>query len=349
MSRPIRLLAFWPASDFDSFFAPAFLNRPDYEVEIVSGNRTSGKSAYAVNESRLRQLRRRLEAGEFDLVVSGNIWNTPWPGNKGIWTSLAQAARFYTYKRSMLDCWWAPRLTRGLTNRVPFGVIDIRDQHFILPWDVPLLKACTHYFKREMFSWHRRTLLPLRTQLGAKTVDPLESKLLPLSYGVHPDRIPAQARPMAERDVDIFMSGFGNPVRNEIRERCRKLADKYKVVVMDKIASAEDYVEYLQRTKLIVCTESFGCETWRQYEASSAGAVPLINYPFAHPHMPLVPDEHAIYFSLAGNDFEKQIDRALSNPALLDRISRQTRQFSIEHKDRRRIADYIVKTCLEKE
>lgn len=346
MSRPIRILAFWPAADFEDFLEPGFLNRPEYEVEIVSGNRTSGKSPYAADESRLRSLRRRLEAGEFDLVVSGNIWNTPRPGNKGFWTTLAQSARFYTYKRSMLDCWWAPRLTRGLTDRVPFAVIDLRDPFYVLPWDFPLLQACTHYFKRELFAWPRRSLLPLATFRGNRDVMPHEGKLLPLSYGVHHGKIPADALPMAQRDIDLFISGLGNPVRDEIKDRCRKLASRYKVELVDTKAAKLNYNDFLQRSKLVVCTESYGCETWRQYEASANGAVPLINYPYVRHHKPMEPDEHAIFFSMAGDDFEKQVDRALSNPALLEKISRQTRQFTIDHKDRRRIADYIVQTTL---
>lgn len=346
MSKPLRLLAFWPASDFEDFLEPAFLNRPEYEVEIVSGDRTSGKSPHAMDGTRRRALRRRLEAGEFDLVISGNIWNTPWPGNKGWWTSMAQAARFFTYKRSMLDAWWAPCLMQGLTDRVPFAVIDLRDPHFVLPCDYRLLQACTHYFKRELFAWPRRSLLPLYTYVGERRVAPHESKLLPLSYGVHHGKIPGQVRPMAQRDIDIFISGHGNPVRNDVRERCRKLASKYNVMVVEKKADKHDYVDYLQRSKLVICTESYGCETWRQYEAAVAGAVPVINYPFVQHHLPMEPDEHAVFFSMAGHDFEKQIDRALANPALLEKISRQTREFTLAHKDRRRIADYIVQTAL---
>lgn len=339
-------MAFWPAADFEDFLEPGFLNRPEYEVEIVSGDRTSSKSPYAIDCARFRSLRRRLEAGEFDLVISGNIWNTPWPCNKGFWTSLAQAARFFTYKQSMLDAWWAPWLVQGLTDRVPFAVIDLRDPHYVLPWDFRLLESCTHYFKRELFAWPRRSLLPLATYLGNRRVSPHESKLLPLSYGVHPRKIPEQVIPMAERDIDIFISGLGNPVRDEVKNRCRKLASRYKVELVETKSAKLDYHDCLLRAKLVICTESYGCETWRQYEASASGAVPVINYPFVLHHMPMVPDEHAIFFSMAGDDFEHQIDRALSNPALLEKISRQTRQFTIEHKDRRRIADYIVKTSL---
>lgn len=348
MSRPLRILGFWPAADFDTFFEVGFLNRPEYEVEIVSGNRTSGPSPYAMDGKRRRELRRRLEAGEFDLVISGNIWNTPWPCNKGFWTSAAQAMRFFTYKRLMLDTWWAPSLVKGLTDRVPFAVVDLRDPHYLLPWDERLLTSCTHYFKRELFAWHRRSMLPLYTYVGKRRLEPHESKLLPLSYGVDGGQIPAAEiiKPMAERDIDLFITGFGNPVRNHIRERCMKLASRYKVVTVEGKVSSAEYTDHLNRSKLVVCTESYGCETWRQYEAAAYGAVPLINYPFVLHHQPMVPDEHAVFFSLAGEDFEHQIDRALSSPALLEKISRQTRQHTIEHKDRRRIADYIVNTAL---
>jgi glycosyltransferase involved in cell wall biosynthesis len=110
--------------------------------------------------------------------------------------------------------------------------------------------------------------------------------------------------------------------------------------------SEEEYIELLQRAKLVVCTESYGCETWRQYEVAAAGAVPVINYPFVLHYQPMEPDEHAIYFSLAGRDFEKQIERGLKNPALLQAISLRTRAWTLAHKTRPGLADYVIEETL---
>jgi hypothetical protein len=344
--KPIRILAFWAVSDFDDFFSIAFLNRPDLQVEIVSGDSGKKRSPYAPTLRRMRELRKRLEAGDFDLVVSGNKWISRWLDHKGFFTQLSVVLRYSTYKRRFLDADLVPDLLRGLRRPVPLAVLDLRDAHFVLPWDLPLLQAATLYFKRELFAWPRRSLLPIMTWKRARDVEFLQDKLRPLSYGIHPSRIPPDAPPMAQRDIDIFISGTTNPVREEISRRCEALAGKYKVVVATGRVSDIEYHDYLRRSKLVIATESFGCETWRQYDAAAAGAVPLINHPYVLHHCPMEPDEHAIFFSLAGHDFERQVDRALANPGLLQEISTRTRQWTIENKVRARIADYVIRETL---
>jgi Glycosyl transferases group 1 len=347
MSRPVRILGCWAASDFDEFFQPAFGSRPDFQIEVVSGDRTSGPSPHSIGLKQLSALQRRLRAGEFDLILSGNIWNTPWPPHKGIWTSLAVAARFYTYKRRMLDTHWAPRLARSTNGQVPMAAIDLRDSPFVLPWDWPLLRDSTLYFKRELFFMPNRSLLPLQISHGKKQIARQESKLRPLTYGVRPSHLERPSRPMTERDIDIFMSGGDNSIRTELKARCRKLRSRYRVEVVDGFLNETDYDEMLQRAKLVVCTESFGCETWRQYEVAAAGAVPLINWPFAQNYMPFEPDKHAIYFSLIGEDFERRAEQALLQPDRLQEISTTTRDFVRKYKDRRVIGDYIIRTTLD--
>jgi hypothetical protein len=348
MTQPIRILAFWGASDFEEFFQAAFCNRPEYQVEIVSGDRSRKKSPHVAVLKRLISLRQRVAAGEFDLILSGNIWNTPWPRHKGIWTKIAQAGRFYTYKRRMLDTHWAPWIARAGGRRLPLAVLDLRDSPFVLPWDWPLLQACSLYFKRELFFMPERSLLPLRLSHGDKRVTPMIEKLRPLTYGVRPSHLERPNRPMAERDIDIFMSGGSNPIRAALKERLKKLSGRYRVQITEGFLPDQEYDEMLQRARLVVCTESYGCETWRQYEVAAAGAVPLLNWPYTQNYRPFEPDRHAVYFSLIGDHFERQIDYALGRPEMLQEISTATREFVRRNKDRRTIADYIVAMTLEK-
>ncbi|MEI9997655.1 MAG: hypothetical protein WDO13_00005, partial [Verrucomicrobiota bacterium] len=140
---------------------------------------------------------------------------------------------------------------------------------------------------------------------------------------------------MAERDIDVFFSGrfapsrspddpnlFGdlahNPIRRQIYERTLRFKeqhkDRYTIWCVDGMVPNEKYAELLQRSKLVVCTESFGCETWRHYEVGAAGAVPLANWPYANNYMAFEPDVHAVYFSLIGDDYERTITRALADP-----------------------------------
>jgi hypothetical protein len=168
---------------------------------------------------------------------------------------------------------------------------------------------------------------------------------------------------MRERDIDLCFTGtirprhspgdinpFGdltlNPIRKDIYERCLKLKDRYKVYCFDGMVPMEEYLELLQRSKLMVCTESFGCETFRHYEVSAAGAVPLVNWPYAQNYLPFQPDVHAIYFSLIGDDFERTVAQALADPAKLERIAQETRAFTLQHKERRHVGEIIIEETL---
>jgi len=362
--KRLRILLLWGSSHFEGYLTDLFLENTKVDIEIVSGDRSSGPSPHAASWGRLLSLRQRLARGEFDLVISGPIQNTPWPQPKRLATRLAQALRYFTYKHKMLDSYWASWLLSGeVREKVPLAVVDFLDTSYVLPKDYPLLKAATLYFKLNLYFWPRRSLMPLETFYGMRRVTPFTTKLRPLTNGVSRRAIPAKARPMRERDIDICFTGtivpkksandvnpFGdlviNPIRQEIYERCLKLKDRFNVYCFNGMVPVEEYGELLQRSKLMVCTESFGCETFRHYEVSAAGAVPLVNWPYATNYMPLQPDVHAIYFSMIGDDFERTVARALGDPAKLEEIAANTRAFTIEHKERGHVGEMIIEETL---
>jgi hypothetical protein len=107
-----------------------------------------------------------------------------------------------------------------------------------------------------------------------------------------------------------------------------------------------EYLECLQRAKLAVCIESFGGETWRQYEVAEAGVVPLMSYPYTQVHEPLEPDLHAFYFSYIGDHFERVVEEALRDDARLQRMADAARPFVREKKGRARLLNYVVDATL---
>jgi hypothetical protein len=360
--KRLRILFLWGPAHFETYAEELFLKNPKYDFEIVSGDRSSQASPHAASWGRLLSLRRRLKAGEFDLVISSPIQNSAWPRPKRLATCLAQAFRYFTYKHRMLDSYWARWLVSG--SNVPLAVVDFLDTSYVLPKDFPLLDAATLYFKINLYFWTRRSLMPLETFVGQRRVISFTPKLRPLTNGVPKSMIPATVRPMRERDIDICFTGnikphksaddpnpYGdltaNPIRREIYERTEKLKDKYKVFCLDGRVPLAEYFELLQRSKLIVCTESFGCETWRHYEASAAGAVPLVNWPYTTNYMPFEPGVHAIYFSLIGDDFERTIAKALADPAKLEEISQSTRAFTLAHKERGHVGEMVIAETLK--
>src|SRR5271155_4601007 len=100
-----KLLVFWSWSDFKDVCQTAFVNHPDYEVELVA---SEGEKPEQASYRRLFQLRRRVAAGEFDLIVANSIMRSPYPRNKGLATTASYMVRYLTYQHRRLDTWWAP-------------------------------------------------------------------------------------------------------------------------------------------------------------------------------------------------------------------------------------------------
>jgi hypothetical protein len=152
---------------------------------------------------------------------------------------------------------------------------------------------------------------------------------------------------MKDRDIDIFWSGHeNNPLRRLIREKCEQMSGRYRVRLPKEMLPIEEYREILQRTKLAVCIESVGGETWRQYEVAAAGAVPLMSWPYTQVHDPLLPDEHAFYFSYMSDHFERMVEEALRDGDRLQRMSDAARQFVLQKKGRKGLLNYVVVTTL---
>jgi hypothetical protein len=340
-----KLLMLWSSYDFAHIFQTSFHDHPDFQIELVSAE---GHAHQKAGYRRLLELRRQVDAGKFDLVIANNINRSPFPGNKGWATTAGLAARLFTYQHRRLDSWWAPWIVRGGRSRTPLAVVDSRDGHYVYPWDLRLLEACKFYFKKDLMYWPRRALMPLQNYFTEKRVKPHEGKLRAMSMGVEENRFVANPRPIKDRDIDIFMSGSENSLlRKLVREKCEALASRYKVEVHTQMIPQEKYEEMLQRSKLVVCVESYGGETWRQYEVAAAGAVPIMSWPYTQVHDPLLPDEHAFYFSYMADHFERTVADALGNPTRLQRMATAGAQYIRAKKGRRQLLDYIVDTTLQ--
>ncbi|HUB66825.1 MAG TPA: glycosyltransferase [Candidatus Methylacidiphilales bacterium] len=338
-----KLLVFWSWSDFKDVYQTAFLHHPDYGIELVS---SSGEKREQISYPRLFQLRRRVAAGEFNLIIANSIMRSPYPRNKGWATTASHMIRYLTYQHRRLDTWWAPWVAAAGGRKTPLAIIDARDSHYVYPWDWPLLKASHLYFKRDLMALPLRAVQPLLDYLGEKRLKPHVDKLRPMSLGLQEERIASSARPVRERDIDIFMSGGDNLLRKMVREKCQALTQRYKIFINTGLLPFAEYQEMLQRSKLVICVESWGGETWRQYEVAAAGAVPLMSWPYTLVHEPLEPDRHAIYFSYIGDHFERQVEQALSDPERLQKMSDEARAFVLARKNRRRLVNHVVETTL---
>jgi hypothetical protein len=336
--KPLRLLALGRPAYLQAWFADLFFDDPAYDIEVASAG---GENDFSW--SRLFELRQRARRGEFDLVLCA-----PLP-------AAAPA----------LEAFRMRALLAALRGRTPIAVVDFLETSYVLPGDYPLLRACTLYFKRNLYFWSRRSLLPLETFHGRRRVTTLTAKMRPLSAGLPRREIPDTIRPLHERDIDVCYVGrdeasrgpagfdsfpaLGSPwLDREIQARVLGLKDRWRIFCVDGAVSDEECRELFQRSRLVVFAESLGGETSRHYQAAAAGAVPCLSWPSAQNHLPLQPERHAIYFSPIGQDFERTVERALGDPARLEQIAQEARAFVRERKDPRQIGQWIVEETLRK-
>jgi hypothetical protein len=364
-SSRLRILILWSNQHIQAYLNPAFLDNPKYDFEVVCGGEVENPSPYTAGPARLWSLRQRLERGEFDLVISSPVMHEPWPRFKGRATKFIKGVRTFTTRRiRLLDTFWTPWLVSGkVREKVPLAIVDTLDPFYVPSWDFPLVEACTLYFKQNLFHRRVNALSPLASIFGHRRVYPHAGKLRPLSGGLEHTLFPATVTPMAERDIDLLCTGTlqwsrgdktadpmheytHNKIRQDIYERSVKLGERFRVHCVYQLVPREEYNRLLSRSKLVVCTESVGCETSRPYEATSYGAVALISWPYTQNYRMLQPNVHAIYFSLIGDDFERVVEESLAQPEKLARIAKDGRDYTIAYKDRRVQADYVIEETL---
>ena len=362
--RRLRLLILWGNQHVQLLLEPVFLRNPKYECEIISSAPAGSSVSHRASPLRLWRLRQRLKRGEFDLVISSVICDVPWPRFKRRIVQLIKAIRFlFSHRFGQLDTFWTPLLLSGkVREQTPLAVVDQMDTSFVVPDDLRLLQICTLYFKSNLYHLPINTLLPLRTMFGYRPVLPHLNKLRPWSNGVDGRFVPETVPSIKERDIDILFTGTisrpmvpgreaepdytRNWIRQDIYQRCQKLAGKIRFHGVDRAVPPEEYVQLLRRSRLVICTESFGCETGRIYEVAVYGGVPVINWPYTQNYKMLRPNEHALYFSLIGEDFEQVVLEALSQPEKLERMAREARAFTIREKERQVLGEYVVEETL---
>ena len=245
----------------------------------------------------------------------------------------------------MLDTYWAADFARIAARvGVPFVTLDLRDPPFVYPWDLPLLRESFLYFKRELFFWPERSLGTLKLQYG-KEVETYGKKLRPLTYGVW--ETPEHVLDWASRDIDVFISGSMNPLRVDLIRRLRKFSGELRIDAHEGLITDAEYLDKMKRSRVVLCVESHGCETWRMYQAAATGCVPFVSWPYAQNAFPLEPGKHALYFSYIGTHFEEELRRAFAAPELLPQIGAAARAHVLKYKTRRAIGTYVIEKALE--
>jgi glycosyltransferase involved in cell wall biosynthesis len=94
--------------------------------------------------------------------------------------------------------------------------------------------------------------------------------------------------------------------------------------------------------------EGYGHETFRAYEASVCGSVPIINYPSIDRYKPLRDGEHCFYYDTEAGGLTRAIKAGLSDRVKLAGMARSARAFVKAEHTLSAVAQHIVQETLQR-
>jgi len=286
----------------------------------------------------LRTLRRRMAAGEVDLLV---VYPPRYrPGSLRV---LAKAAA--ENPRHMLAAMiraLGVSMVRFLPRGVPVVALDIDDSFAINRHAFFLLERAAIYYKRELPIDRWQTLfktahgdLPTTRVRMQPRYKRWIAKLRPITLGYWRSDVGIAPAGPEDKTVDVFFAGQLKPsstVRSDGLAQLRALAaEGYVIDVVGDRLPYEEFARRMARAWLVWSPEGFGWQCFRHFEAPLAGSVPLINLPRILRDRPLEDGVHALYYAADGDDLRRAVVAALADKPRLARIAAAARAYVLEH------------------
>ena len=131
-----------------------------------------------------------------------------------------------------------------------------------------------------------------------------------------------------------------------IAELLRLRAEGVRIDIADKPLPRPEFLHRCARAHIVWSPEGYGWECFRTYEAALCGSVALQNRQTVDRHEPLKDGVHALYYDVEPGELTRVIIAALTDKDRLARIAAAGRAHVLEHHTPAAIARYIVTTTL---
>lgn len=327
-----------------------------WSTRPVAKLENAGPRDHLVTLASLPRLARALASTDYDLVVVQPGSFRPWQ-----WQAIARAL----FRRSALRGNIPYFRTFGqelIKSKVvaPIAVWDMDDAPLIHKRHLFLLDHANVYFKRELPADHWRVFmgtvhhhLPTqRFRLMKKQRERL-AKLRPISLGL-PIGFDSKMQPLpdSEKTSDVFFAGRVNgssTVReNGLQELLALRAQGYRIDIPETNLPPDLYLKRIAQSWMSWAPEGYGHETFRAYEASVCGSVPVINYPSIDRYRPLRDGEHCFYYDLEPGGLKRVIEGALADRAKLGGMARSARSFVLAEHTLSSVAQHVVRESLSR-
>lgn len=308
------------------FFHELLPHRTTY-VAVGAAPQDEARADLVLGPETLTEFRRLVGHPAFSMVMCriSSARSSTWPW---VVQAVCDPADLATEGRRSWS--FGPRISKK-TRQAPLIVVDFEDEATIHPSDLPLLRACRLYFKRELPADRWRLLIGALASgenhiavRASQRYRALISKLYPLSLGL-PLVETRHSIPVHEiqKTTDLFFAGSFEArswVRTTGMAELQALrADGVSVEIITESLDPAAFYRHCAQAYITWSPEGFGWDCWRHYEAAACRSVPLINYPMTERHAPLRENEHALFYDPSPGGLTRAVLAALADkPKLLE-------------------------------
>jgi hypothetical protein len=212
------------------------------------------------------------------------------------------------YQAALIAC--VVRLARE--QGIPLAALDYCDDETVHPVNLPLLRACTLYFKRELGVDPWRSLESFqggveRPPTMAFRLDSEHQqwvkKFRPVSLGMANreeailEWVSGNAAANWQRPYDVMYLGSDScrPFRELVREQLRE-ADGLRVFAPDESVPFEEYIQIVRDSYLCLSPPGFGWDCFRHYEIGYLESIPVTMAPYVWAHEPYLDGVDGFYY-----------------------------------------------------
>jgi hypothetical protein len=307
----------------------------------------------ALTLGRILALRKRLKAGDYDLVVYHITVKALFPMHRDRpgWRDLVSLISSSFLKFHKIGWHYFHYFFRD--GSTPLIVIDTQDVPRITQSEARWLDRAQFWFMRELPPNHMNLFLNMDRRSGDVINiqrNPLLrrnfAKIEPFSLGFFAEEMRDLKKiDPSEKIHDVFYAGKSHTssVREKGLAELRALkAAGVRVFIPETRLSQDDFFRACAQSWLVWSPEGQGWDCYRHYEALMSYSVPLINYPTIEQLWPLKHGEHCLYYRPETGGLTEAVQRALRDkPALLG-IAEQGRAYVLQHHARSQLVRHVL-------
>lgn len=336
--------------------AEAYPQTTDHWSTRPSPARDDNPRNHLVTLASLPRLARALASNDYDLVVIQPGGHAPWA-----WQGIARALFRRSALRGEIPYFrgFGQQMLRGRVT-APIAVWDMADAPIVPRHHLFLIDLAKVYFKRELPADHWRVFMgtlheqvPTPRFRRATKHRQRIAKLRPISLGLPLglDRNAVVASLHTEgKTSDVFFAGrvdASSTVRKSGLDELLALRAKgYKIDIPEAPLPLEAYLKRCAQAWLTWSPEGYGYETFRTYEASICGSVPVLNAPPIERYKPLLHGRHCFYHDAEPGGLTRTLEGALSDREKLRPMAQAAREFVLAEHTFTALARYVVESTL---